>query len=57
VPMQQILGGRRKCNLATSYCFHDVKLDCGAGIVLRPDAADDVSTGVLSRFRYPKPSD
>jgi hypothetical protein len=55
--MQQILGGRRSVTLPQVVVFMILKLIAVWALPSPSGVAKDVSTDVLSRFRYPKPTD
>jgi len=55
--MQQILGDRWGVTLPQVVVFTMLNLIAVWALPSSSDAAKDVSTGVLSRFRHPKPND
>jgi hypothetical protein len=55
--MQQVLGGRRGVTLPQAVVFTILNLIAVSALPSPSGVAEDVSTGVLSRFRYPKPND
>jgi hypothetical protein len=55
--MQQILSGRWGATLPQVIVFTMLNLIVVWALPSPSGVAKDVSTGVLSRFRYPKPND